>query len=278
MVAEPGLRTSEPVIGYRAWRVRGGRLCALTGESAQEWLPGAIVDARCDEPGRRVPHLAPARGCGCGAYAVDSLATMQRVLGRIVGRRRRDVVVGAVQMWGAPGRPVIVGELRGQPGLQMRAPHMRVVALVESRRALRLGRELGVAVIAPEHLERHATEHGVQLRPAGRRREAAASSWIDWSDLVWLGRALWWCLRHLAPPVLLCSLHLVAVPTWWALRLGLRAAWWLTRASYTRLWLLPELVGLAAAGFHWRWPVFTTGVQICLGAGVVRWLRGRLAR
>jgi hypothetical protein len=283
MVAAPGINTQEPVVGFRAYRARAGRLYSLSGELS-EWLPGATVDARCEVPGNRVPHQAPARGCHCGAYAVDSLATLDRYLDHHLGWkpwRRGEIVLAAVQLWGAPGRRVIVGEAKRGRGLAIRAPHMRILALASSRKAERVARATGLPVVAREHLELVARDRGgVQLRPAERQRgrQVTADSSIDWSDLVWLGQGTWWCLRHLAPPILLCSLHLVAAPTWWAMRNGPVAAWWLARVSYTRLWLLPELVGLVAAGFHWRWPVFITGVQLCLGAGVVRWVRGRVSR
>ena len=74
--------------------------------------------------------------------------------------------MGAVQLWGERGRPVIVGELRDGRGLQYRAAFGRVVALADSRLARRIAPGLGVPVVPAETLELYAREFGDQLRPA----------------------------------------------------------------------------------------------------------------
>jgi hypothetical protein len=202
--------------------VRRGKLYSLTA-GEQEWLPTATVDARCDDPGERVPHQAPAIDCHCGAHAVDSLPTLDRVVDYVLGYRanwpgaRRDIVLGAVQCWGAPGRPLLVEELRGKPGLQFRAPHMRIVALARSPQAERVARSAGIAVIAREHLESVAREWaGVQLRPPApaARRPAASIEFPDWARdpmpvLTALLSGLGWVLANIAVPVLRFTAGLV---------------------------------------------------------------------
>lgn len=199
MIAEPGLQTSAPVVAFRAFRVRGGRLCTLTSWQRgdhQEWPVRGVVDARCDHPRRKraVPHLAPNRDCRCGVYAASDLATLDRELRKFPFAR---VVVAAVQVWGAPGRPVIVGEVKGAPGLQFRAPHMSVMFLVDSRRARRVARKLELSTVPRATAEVVARERGgVQLRPQtqlGGRSVPRPGGWplvghIAWGALRGLGR------------------------------------------------------------------------------------------
>jgi hypothetical protein len=231
-----------PLIGFRVWRVSVGRLVSLNG--AMDWA-ARPVEARCPD------HEAPAPCCGCGIYAVDSLAAARDLarfhgltrgwrsdlwsrlatlslcgilialgvagwrindgLGRaahyfhayaaVVGviqaaRIGAEVlillaaagllaalhdaglpepiwrsssgryVVGAVQLWGASGRPVIVSERADGRGLQFRAPYARVVALAASRQAWEVGARLGLPVVRPQGLEVYAREFGEQLRRA----------------------------------------------------------------------------------------------------------------
>lgn len=167
MISRPGLRTQGPVLAFRAWNVRRGRLWSTAAE--QEWTTG-VADAQCPiRHPRRMPHLAPAPGCRCGIQAVDSLATLDRAMRWLDWGRKLfagNRVTGAVLIWGSPGRPVIAGELRWGSGLQFRAPHARIVALADSRLARRMGKRLGVPVVPRAGLEVFAREisGGTQLR------------------------------------------------------------------------------------------------------------------
>jgi hypothetical protein len=72
-------------------------------------------------------------------------------------------VLGAVQLWGERGRPVMVGELMDGRGLQYRAPYGRVVALADGRLARKIAPRLGVPLVAARALELYAREFGDQL-------------------------------------------------------------------------------------------------------------------
>jgi hypothetical protein len=166
-----------PLVGYRCWVAERGRLRCATSD---ELWPGGIFEARC---GDDAPHAAPEITCQCGIFGCDSHQTALRYRDH---RRRwrpwlraQPVVVGAVQLWGGPGRPVIVGELRpdrrGRTGLQYRAPYARIVALARSPHAERAGRALGVPVVESQYLEAFAREMGgVQLRPPAAGEDAPA--------------------------------------------------------------------------------------------------------
>jgi hypothetical protein len=164
-------------VGFRAFRERGGELYSLTpvARGRERWPAAGIVDAACERPmPGLVPHRAPAAGCRCGVYAVDSLATLRRTLAHFWFwwlRAGGNVVIAAVLIWSSPGRRVIVGELRGTPGLQYRAPHMKVLALADSPAARRVAARRSVPVLALAGLELYAREHGMQLRPGGAGRQ-----------------------------------------------------------------------------------------------------------
>ncbi len=141
-----------------------------------------------------------------------------------------DLVVGAVALWSAPGVPVQVGELAGRAGLQYRAAHATVLALVDSPAARRVGERLGVPVVAPDAIEMYAREYGEQLRPpvvastssgartAGRLLlRALALAWaalcllvrIGWPVLRFLVRFVWMCCWWLARALLVLTLGLI---------------------------------------------------------------------
>jgi len=152
------------------------------------------------------------------------------------------VVVGAVQLWGAPGRPVIVGELRrdrrGRSGLQYRAPYARIVALARSPHAERAGRALGVPVVDPAYLEAFAREvGGIQLRSSPADHTVAAEGRPPTPAPPAQGR--------LGPACWLVLTSLARV-TWWLLKWSLRIAWWLTRRIvWTTVLVLVAVVGHA---------------------------------
>lgn len=185
--ARAGLpETVGTIVAYRAFVERDGYLHAVTPvEGAdgkpqwQRWAPQAIVDARCDPRPGVVPHLAPAPGCRCGVNACDSLATLRRELGQGYGLAaalrgggghaavsRDRLVIGVVQMWSEPLRPVQVGLTEGG-GAVIRAPFARLVALAEGRngRLGALSERYRVPVVPERHLEVHARNfYGEQLR------------------------------------------------------------------------------------------------------------------
>jgi hypothetical protein len=197
-VAEQQLvQVDRPVVGYRAWLVSWtANPCRLLATCwAYAWEPLGVIEARClfTAPPRRPsawaegilaragrstePHEAPASHCKCGLYAYDSLSSAHEY-----ARSERWpnlwqpgpdnlIVLGAVVLWGAPGRPVRVGELAaGCPdGLRYRAPFARVLALMGPEHsgdiAHQVGEELGLPVVPERWLEPYAREHGEQLRP-----------------------------------------------------------------------------------------------------------------
>ena len=69
-----------PILGYRLWEVRGGRLCSLWF-SAIPWAPQKKLRAACYEAQGAFPsavlkrdrplHGAPDSRCHCGLYAVS---------------------------------------------------------------------------------------------------------------------------------------------------------------------------------------------------------------
>lgn len=85
---DPPLFT-EPVIGYRTWRIGDGQLVSPYKRSS--WPPGVVV-ARC---GRW--HRPPAEGCACGLYAYHSpdrcrqMGLGPELLGAVVGWGAMDV-------------------------------------------------------------------------------------------------------------------------------------------------------------------------------------------
>jgi hypothetical protein len=244
------------LVGFRIFRERRGELHSLTPAAGgrERWPAGGIVNAACEQPARgQVPHLAPANGCRCGVYAVDSMATLRRTLSHFWFWRLRaagNTVTAAVQVWGSPGRPVIVGELRGAPGYQYRAPHMRVLALADSPAARRVARRHGMPVLPAAGLEPYAREHGTQMRPGRTERKAVAATARPVAARARFGGSLiaavgkWarprapraWTIGLAVLLTLVASARLVLFVGWTAL---------LVTASVLR-WLVPRLLYVAA--------------------------------
>src|SRR5438105_11663119 len=65
----------NPLVGFRVWRVSGGRLRSLA--QADEWPGPHPLEARC----RRGHVDVPALDCRCGVYAVDSVRTLRPYVG-----------------------------------------------------------------------------------------------------------------------------------------------------------------------------------------------------
>jgi hypothetical protein len=79
-------------IGYRVWRISGGRLCALNGSP---WENGVVTTAQCqsppgDDPGHDVPHP----DCRCGLHALHDPWDPD------LSSFAPDGVLGAVVAWG----------------------------------------------------------------------------------------------------------------------------------------------------------------------------------
>jgi hypothetical protein len=207
--------TNAPIVGYRSWVADHGRLRSATSDDY--WAAG-VNEARC---GDDEPHRAPELACCCGIHVCDSHATALRY----VERRQRwrpwlwgdELVVGAVLLWGAPGRPVIVGELRpdrrGRTGLQYRAPYARILALADGPCAASAGHSLGVPVVRPDYLEAFAREvGGVQLRPPAAAAAAPRPRPA---------------LRRRLGPLSLVALRGLGRLAWWLARWSVRIGWWL---------------------------------------------------
>jgi hypothetical protein len=196
-----------------------------------------VVEARCAHPGH-LAHQAPAVRCSCGIYALDSLATVHRAVRWFRQRHwglRGAVVFGAVQLWGGPGRPVVVGELAGRPGLQYRAPYARMVALADSGRAAKVGEQLGIPVVRAEGLELYAREFGEQLHPP-----PASGVTILAGRAARLGARLAWAGARWAAPLLLAGVRHAA-----------RLAWALTKWAAPHVWTGGRSLGRAIAAAVW---------------------------
>jgi hypothetical protein len=202
-VADLRESVDEPLYGFRAWLAyrwtQGPRLMATTVDAA--WDAAGVTEARClfetAAPSRALQgwarhflgrpepaqprHPAPAANCRCGLYAYDSLSTALAYVGSARWATfpwrpgsNNLFVLGAVLLWGTPGRPVQVGDLAdgAGPGLRFRAPYARVLALLDPGRpddtAHELGAAFGLPVLPALGLELYAREHGARLRIPGQ--------------------------------------------------------------------------------------------------------------
>jgi hypothetical protein len=152
----------EPVIGFRQWRVRDGRLYSpFTGDAWDE----TELRARCTLD-THDPRDTPATDCGCGVYAYydqpprSSAAT-------------RDLVIGAVVLW---------GELELHGG-GMRASHARIVGLAlpptggrKRRLLVAAAARLQVPAVPFRRLRRLAGQAGAPV-PATLRPPRTALPW-----------------------------------------------------------------------------------------------------
>lgn len=84
----------EPLLGWRAWRLRGGRLASWA--TSYVWSPNENV-ARCLDPNN--PCVAvPGRGCRCGFWALFS---PRHCISRVCeDHGERSPVLGLVRAWG----------------------------------------------------------------------------------------------------------------------------------------------------------------------------------
>ena len=200
-------RVTAPLVAYRVWNVQGGRLESVTNVGWYGVWNGSVAEAYCFSSSLGPPHEAPAKRCRCGIYAVDSLRTalslFPNTLRSGVGPRDSGSVVGAVQLWGAPARPVVVGEVSDRWGLQYRAPFARVIALAADEQGLsaRVGETLGVPVVPPQTLEWYAREYGEQLHPRVQRTNGQWAAFGMKVAAMALARLAWRLARWAAPRV-----------------------------------------------------------------------------
>jgi glycine cleavage system H lipoate-binding protein len=179
---------AEPLIGYRAWQIDGGRLMPAGQPQAGAWERG-IVTARCLAlPRARAAHRAPGAKCTCGLYALASPRSHQL--------RYAGLPIGAIAAWGeielhrtgfrAEHARVIALALprRNPPGLraqiQEAAAYYEVPAVPESlleSEACRHGRPVSAALLSPRARPRRANRAPVAPRPAAQA--AAAYVWPE---------------------------------------------------------------------------------------------------
>ena len=88
---------TEPVLGWRLWHVRDGRLLSWSQDAV--WPGQERMEARCRRFLRSGCSEAPGRGHACGIYAVrerDDAEGLLRDLPPLPG----PVAVGLVSLWG----------------------------------------------------------------------------------------------------------------------------------------------------------------------------------
>ena len=152
----------EPVVGYRAWRLRGdGELRPFSLAGADPWRPG-VNRARCEFASfvgkRRAQrrHRAPAPTCMCGIYALHDHRDERLDFD--------DQAVGAIAAW---------GEMEVHR-TGFRAEYACVIALAddprmparERTRLRRAAERYGVAVVPFDELEAEALRHAAPLPPS----------------------------------------------------------------------------------------------------------------
>jgi hypothetical protein len=236
-------RTDTPVVAYRAFRWRRGRLVSAT--RGDRWT-AELHEATCRAA---AGHPAPHPACHCGIHAFGSLATAERY----GGRRWRlwpglftRTVIGAVLLYSGHGRPLIAGELTrssgvlgfdGRRALQYRAPYGQLVALLaDGAAAQQAAAAVGVPVLPKRDaagrpaFERFAREHGTELEaetPA-TRSSASAAPVAPWRVVKFIrrrrGRVNGGLVVTLAAALIVLA---AARLSWLVLRPALRVAWWL---------------------------------------------------
>jgi hypothetical protein len=146
---------SEPVIGFRQWRLRGDRLCSPFRELL--WEDVELL-ADCDA-GHGLDEI-PVSDCGCGVYAFYDQPPR-------TASPAPDLVAGAVVMWGG----------LALHGGGMRASRARIVGLAlpptrgrKRRRLMAAAAYLEVPAVPFGQLRRVARQHGRELPATMRPR------------------------------------------------------------------------------------------------------------
>ena len=175
---------AAPLVGYRCWLAEDLEGCERSGAPAPvlrsvsfhatDWAAGRVT-AVCHTwwgawsalthgplPFRR---QAPQPGCSCGLYAYDSLETAKIHFGGYLPQRRRQMVLGAVLVWGR----VVVSEVahdgeRGSRPLLYRAEHGMVLLLrSEDPVAGRVADHYRIPLVSERYLTAKASELGAHL-------------------------------------------------------------------------------------------------------------------
>jgi hypothetical protein len=186
--AEPEF-SSEPVMGWRAWRLRRteeGALRIAPATPRADWEPGVAQKATCTGAHTRMylvfnpelvsEHRSPEVGCTCGFHAVADPRRLRRAGGPVT-------VVGLAAMWGRviehsrgwraefiyPARLRLVCSTCLRAGLLPAVPDrvlerdgiLRPVCAEHATRASAVGHRLAVEPIQSELLN----TYGVELLP-----------------------------------------------------------------------------------------------------------------
>jgi hypothetical protein len=147
----------QPVVGFRQWRIKNGKLYALFWDVP--W-PNRLAQASCRAGGSATdanPHKAPYPDCSCGIYAY------YRVGSHLLSTAGTSApVTGIVTLWGR-----LEAHVDG-----MRAEHARIEALAlreptawERRRIGGVARSLGIPAVPHQELESTALEFGTFMPP-----------------------------------------------------------------------------------------------------------------
>lgn len=167
---------TEPVIGYRAWRIADGEL--FSPYRRGHWPPGAAVAECVNAIGEvEAEHRAPAPGCSCGLYAYHSVDQLHPGYSHIVG-----AVVGwgeiHVHSTGWRAERACVVALRADECLLPYDPHG-------------VARRYGVPLVTSHaELEAEATKHGSPL-PSDVVPEGPLVTFAKMRSLVVSGTWMW---------------------------------------------------------------------------------------
>jgi hypothetical protein len=252
----------RPVLTWRAFEARSGRLYSLTAGRNSRWGSG-VKTARCGQPAPKgKEHQAPGRDCDCGIYGVSSLALARRAAKYTLQWpwhpiRWNRVVYGLVLLWGGDFDPVAFDAVQG--GIQARAPFGQVMALVQSPRSALVAERLGlrligsVGVVEDRYLQAYAEDladflDAVPLTEQLFQRVAEPTAGeLAWREVSQASRAIasWFggVARDAAPPVLR--------GVRWGVRWGLGLLWRALQSAWP----------LGRTLLRWRltWTLFVLG-------------------
>jgi hypothetical protein len=147
----------DPVIGFRQWRLEGGKLWPLFAD--KPWKRG-VQTAVCPVVQGHHDDAPPGHACTCGIHAWYRPCPL-------LGSAFTDLVAGAVAMWGEM-------ELHA---IGMRAQHALLIALAlplwhgaKHRRVLEVAAAYDAEAVPPKRLASVALEHGGPIPPEMRPR------------------------------------------------------------------------------------------------------------
>src|SRR5215831_8072891 len=142
---------TEPVLGWRLWRLREGQLASWGVD--YRWDPGDN-HARCIVRGRSACRLSPGQYCQCGIWAVWSPRECRDRAGMEAGVDGSEHVMGLISGWGTIA-------VHGREGF--RAEWAAVRCLFTNRPGTLVARSLGSRLLGWWRRERGRTleESGV---------------------------------------------------------------------------------------------------------------------